>query len=121
MENKKRVFDKVSESDEKKLMNGLTAIWMEENIPYFDETDMSVLIQRLFEQRYDVYGIECFSREDFGYFKTYVQELYIQDYGRDINRWYIDAFNKIRCSYKELVLSSEPDNPPVFNISFGKM
>lgn len=121
MGNKKRVFDKLSESDETKLIHGLTAIWMEENIPYFDETDMSILIQRLFEQRYDVYGIECFSREDFGYFKTYVQELYIQDYGRDINNWYIDAFNKMRSSYKELVLSSEPENPPVFNISFGKM
>lgn len=119
MENKKRVFKELSEPDEMKLTKNLTAIWLEENIPYFDENDMSILIKRLFEHGYEVYGIECFSRDDFGYFRTYVQELYIQDFGKDINSWHLDAFSRLVAGYKEIVQRTEPFNPPVFNISFG--
>ena len=119
MKNIKRVFEKLNESDEKNLMDGLTAIWLEENIPYFDEKDMLILVKRLFEYGYEVYGIECFSREDFGYFRTYVQRLYIQKFGFDTNSWHLEAFTRLLTDYKSIVQKLEPLNPPVFNVTFG--
>lgn len=118
MENIKRVFPKIEAEDEDRLMEGLTAIWMEEDIPYFSEADMTVLIQRLYENHFDVYGIECFSRNDFGYFKTYVQTLYMRDHECSEENWYLEAFEKLSADYVRLVSVNEPDNPPVYNLTF---
>ncbi len=120
MEKTKRIFPEISKEEESCLTEGLSVIWMEENIPYFNEKDMSILVQRLFEQGFEVYGIECFSMKDFGYFKAYVQELFMDDFNIGIKEWHIKAFNKIVEDYAKLVAVEEPDNPPVYNISFGK-
>lgn len=116
----KTCFDELSVIENKILSKGLCPKWPEDNIPYFHKNDMSTLIERLYLFGYDVYGIECWSYSDFGYFKTYVQELYIQEYDVAKECWFLDAYERLLDEYDKMILTEEPDNPPIFNISFGR-
>ncbi|PLX70341.1 MAG: hypothetical protein C0602_05890 [Denitrovibrio sp.] len=102
------------------LCEDIEAKWIEENIPYFSAEDMKVLVKRLDILGYEVYGIECWSEKDMGYFKTYVQELYMNEYNSPEKDWFVNTYKQVLQEYAERVLSDEPDNPPIFNISIGR-
>ena len=101
------------------LCENIEAKWIEENIPYFSAEDMAVLVKRLDLFGYEVYGIECWCSENMEYFETYVQEIYPGRFSIPKEGWFVHAFNRMIEEYTEIVLRGEPNNPPIFNISFG--
>jgi hypothetical protein len=116
----KKCFEELSDSENNILTQDLSPEWPEENIPYFRQQDIALLIERLDLFGYEVYGIECWSSVDMGYFKTYVQEIYKDNYNIPIDSWFIDAYNRMLQEYSKLVLLDEPNNQPIFNISIGR-
>jgi len=113
-------FNNISKFENNILCKGIHAEWSEKNIPYFYEKDMSVLLDRLYIFGYNVYGIECWSSVDMSYFRSCVNEIYLEKQTAPQKEWFLDAFKMLTSAYAELVLSEEPDNSPFFNVSFGR-
>lgn len=116
----KRIFSNITIEEEIKLTEGLTPIWLEENIPYFNKQDMQVLLNKLYEQNFEVYGIECFTLDDFEFVDVFVEELFITDFGGTEKDWHLLAFDRLIDRYNKYVAVSEPNNSPVFNVSFDR-
>jgi hypothetical protein len=113
-------FKELTELENYILCKDLKAEWPEKDIPYFNDNDMAILIERLDLYGYEVYGIECWTGLDKVYFETYVQEYYPDRYNIPKDGWFVDAHSRMLKEYTEIVLSEDPKNPPIFNVSVGR-
>jgi hypothetical protein len=68
--------------------------------PYFDYKDMQTLINRVYEHGLTVWGIDCMLRDDQNKWYWDMTE-HADDYpDEDINKWFLDAFNKMVAGLK---------------------
>ncbi len=115
-------FRRLPVKDNKKLIEDVSIIKVKEdpNVLYFDASDTEKIVNRAYDMGFEVYGIECWSSVDIGYFKTYVEEGYADEFNVPEKEWAKDAVKRLIREYKELVLKKEPNNPPIFNLTIGK-
>ncbi len=115
-------FKRLTVEDNKKLIEDVSIIKVKEdpNVLYFDAADTEKIVNRAYDMDFEVYGIECWSSLDIGYFRTYVEESYADEFNVPEKEWAKDAVKKLVIEYKELVLKKEPNNPPIFNLTMGK-
>jgi hypothetical protein len=89
-------------------------------VPYFNTDDIIKIVDRAAKMGFEIYGIECWSSVDYGYFKTYVVEDYADEFNVPQKEWAKHAVRRLISEYNNLVLKNEPNNPPIFNLSIGK-
>ena len=115
-------FGRLTVEDNKKLIEDVSIIKVKEDpdVLYFDAVNTEKIINRAYNMGFEVYGIECWSFADVGYFRTYVEEGYADEFNVHKKEWAKDAVKRLIREYKELVLKKEPNNLPIFNLTMGK-
>ncbi len=115
-------FRRLAVEDNKKLIEDVSIIKVKEdpNVLYFDAADTEKIVNRAYDMGFEIYGIECWSSADIGYFRTYVEEGYTDKFNVHKKEWAKDAIKRLVREYRELVLKDEPNNPPIFNLTIGK-
>jgi hypothetical protein len=116
------LFRELSPEENKQLLSDIFVIKIkyDPNVSYFNADDIIKIVDRAADMELEIYGIECWSSVDFGYFKTYMVEDYTDEFNVPQKEWAKHAVRQLIYEYNNLVLKNEPNNPPIFNLTIGK-